>query len=53
MKILLATFVGSNRDFQRWLAVGMPQNVVSLEGYKLKKAARKAAIGKPFKPSIA
>jgi hypothetical protein len=28
MKILLATFVGSNRDFRAWLKAGMPANVV-------------------------
>jgi hypothetical protein len=52
MKVI-ATFVGRNKDFRDWLAAGMPENVVSLEGYKMKKAAKKAAIGKPFRPSIA
>ena len=35
MKILLATFVGSNRDFRAWLKAGMPANV-ALEGHKMK-----------------
>jgi len=50
---VVAKFSGRNRDFRDWLRAGMPENVVSLEGYKMKKAAKKAAIGKPFKPSIA
>jgi hypothetical protein len=32
MKILLATFVGSNRDFRAWLKAGMPANVENLSG---------------------
>ena len=52
MKVI-ATFAGRNREFQAWLRAGMPRNVVFMEEYRMKKAARKAAIGKPFKPSIA
>jgi len=46
----LATFVGTNREFQAWLRAGMP---VFMNEYKKKKAAREAVIGKPFRPSIA
>ena len=52
MKIL-AAFVGTNREFQALLRAGMPRNVVFMEEYRMKKAAREAAIGKPFRPSIA
>ena len=51
---MIAGFRGKNREFRAWLRAGMPaNNVVSLEGHKMKKAAREAAIGKPFRPSIA
>jgi hypothetical protein len=52
MKIL-ATFVGTNREFQAWLRAGMPRNVVFMEEYRMKKAAREAAMRKSFGPSIA
>lgn len=50
----IAKFVGKNEDFRAWLAAGMPDNVVSLEEYReKKKATKKVANQKPFKPSIA
>jgi hypothetical protein len=55
--MLVASFVGTNREFREWLAAGMPANVnvVSLEGYrrKRKNRSRRAARAKLFKPSIA
>lgn len=50
---MIAGFRGKNREFRAWLRTGMPANVVSLEGHKMKKAAREAAMRKSFGPSIA
>lgn len=48
---VIAHFQGKNRDFRAWLAAGMPANVVSLAEYRKKrKAAKKAAMRKPFNP---
>jgi len=53
----IASFVGSNRDFRPWLAAQRyPGKVVSLAEWRRsrnKKAAKKAARVKPYKPSIA
>jgi hypothetical protein len=35
MKILLATFVGSNRDFRAWLKAGMPANGKTSQAYSI------------------
>jgi hypothetical protein len=51
MKILLATFVGSNRDFRAWLKAGMPAN--QFRRTQNEKTAREAAMKKTFGPSIA
>jgi len=50
---IAAMYMGSNRDFRAWLKAGMPENVISLEMYKNKKAAKKAAVRRIFSPSIA
>jgi len=51
--MLVASFVGTNREFRKWLNV-RTRNVVSLAEYREKrKAARRAARAKLFKPSIA
>lgn len=48
---ILMTYTGTIRDFRSWLAV--QRNIVNLIEYREKKAAKKAANRKPFKPSIA
>ncbi len=52
---MIAGFRGKNREFRAWLAVGMPENVVSLAGYKHKKSRPRESgkRNKPFDPSIA
>ncbi len=50
---MMVMYMGSNRDFRAWLKAGMPENVISLEMYKNKKAAKKAAVKRILNPSIA
>lgn len=52
--MLVASFVGTNREFRKWLNV-RTRNVVSLAEYreKRKNRSRRAARAKLFKPSIA
>jgi hypothetical protein len=40
MKILLATFVGSNRDFRAWLKAGMPANGKTSQAYSIDRVRR-------------
>lgn len=50
---MIAGFRGKNREFRAWLRAGMPRNVVFMEEYRMKKAAREAATRKSLDPSIA
>ncbi len=46
---VLASFIGSNREFRAWLAAQMYPDVVSLAEYrKKKKTASRAAQSKTF-----
>lgn len=52
--MLVASFVGTNREFRKWLNV-RTRNVVGLGGVQMKRKnrSRRAARAKPVKPIIA